>query len=288
MSGRRYDTPPKTLRSLEQRLRNLVGDANLRLRTRRQIGYMAVIAALMARARDDQGQPLFAIRGGVALELLLGFRARTTKDLDAVARAAADEIEPRLRDALTAGWDGFTFRLASWDPIHQTGAHRGDIKLEYKGRPFATVKFEAAPAEGEAGRELRFIDNTFADLGDLGLTPVGEVPLVTLAYLIAQKLHACTDHSVEGRPNDRVRDVIDVLLVHRLLKDGELTEVRRACVEIFRLRDKHHWPPSITVLKGWPELYSAELAKTPGFEPAGVHEAARAVNALIAEIDRAT
>jgi hypothetical protein len=61
-------------------------------------------------------------------------------------RTTADAIEPRLRDALAHGWDGFTFRLASWEPIHNTTAFRGNIKLAYKGRPFSTVLFEAAPA----------------------------------------------------------------------------------------------------------------------------------------------
>lgn len=129
---KRYDTPPKTKGSLEQRLRNVVEDDALQLRTRRQIGYMAVIAALAAHARDKQGQPLFAIKGGVAVELLVGLKARATKDLDAAVRAPADEIEPRLRDALAEGWDGFGFRLASWEPIRGTGAHRGDIKLLFR------------------------------------------------------------------------------------------------------------------------------------------------------------
>jgi hypothetical protein len=158
----------------------------------------------------------------------------------------AEEIEPRLRDALAQGWDGFTFRLTSWEPIHDTGAHRGDIKSAYKSRPFSTVQFEAAPAEGKAGQAVCFIDNTFVDPGDLGLAAVGEVPLMTLAYLIAQKLHACTDHSNQERPNDRVRDLIDILLAHRPVKDEELIEVRHACIEIFRLRQKQDWPPSIT------------------------------------------
>jgi Nucleotidyl transferase AbiEii toxin, Type IV TA system len=284
MSGRSYDTPPKNLGSLEQRLRNVVEDGNLQLRTRRQIGYMAVIGALTAHARDGEGKPLFAVRGGVAIELLMGLRARTTKDLDAAVRTVAEEIEPRLRDALAQGWDGFTFRLTSWEPIHNTGAHRGDIKLAYKGRAFLTVQFEAAPAEGTAGRALRFIDNPFVDPGDLGLTPVGQVPLVTLAYILAQKLHACTDHSNPGRPNDRARDLIDILLVSRLLTEAELIEVRDACEEIFRLRAKHDWPPAITVLEAWPEIYATEVAKTPGFEPADVRAAALTVNALIGAI----
>jgi hypothetical protein len=107
---------------------------------------------------------------------------------------------------------------------------------------------------------------------------------VTLAYILAQKLHACTDHSNAGRPNDRARDLIDILLVRRLLTEAELVDVRDACVEIFRLRAKHDWPPAITVLEAWPEIYATEVAKTPGFEPAEVHEAALAVDALIGAI----
>lgn len=282
-----YDTPPKTKGSLEQRLRNLVGDDALQLRTRRQIGYMAVIAALAAHARDADGQPLFAIKGGVAVELLVGMKARATKDLDAAVRVPADQIEQRLRDALAEGWDGFTFRLVSWTVIGTSSANRGDIKLSFRGQPFATVLFEAAPAEGESGRELRFIDNTFLDPGALGLTPVGEVPIVTLAYLIAQKLHACTDHAIPGWENDRARDLIDILLVRRLVADAELAAVRSACAEIFALRDKHPWPPVVTVPAGWARIYESEVAKTSGFEPADVEQAAEAVTDLIAEIDAA-
>lgn len=288
MSERRYDTPPKNKASLEQRLRNVVGDDALQLRARRQIGYIAVIAALGTHARDENGEPIFAIKGGVAVELLMGQEARATKDLDAAVRARAEEIEPLLRDALARGWDGFSFRLVSWEPIHDTAAWRGDIKLQFKGQPFSTVQFEAAPAEGDAGRGTQLVDNTFVNVAALGLSPVGELPLVTLAYMLAQKLHACTDHSVPQRENDRARDLIDILLVHRLLADDELPDVRRACVEIFRLRDKHRWPPSVTVLPEWPAIYAGELAKTPGFTPAEVEQAAADVDRLIAEIDRAS
>lgn len=287
MTDRRYGTPPRTRASLEQRLRNVVADDRLQLRARRQIAYVAVISALRDHARDRDGQPLFAIKGGVAVELLMGLRARATKDLDAAARVPPGEIESLVRDALARGWDGFGFRLVSWEPIRGTPAHRGEIKLQYRGQPFATVLLEVAPAEGAAGQAVELVANSFVDPGDLGLTPVAAVPRVSLAYLLAQKLHACTDHSNEERPNDRARDLIDVLLVSRLLAEEELPRVRRACTEIFALRGRQPWPPRITVPTGWPEIYAAELAKAPGFAPAAVEEAARLVDALIARIDAA-
>ena len=284
MTKPRYDTPPKNLTALEARLRNVVGDVTLQNRARRQIGYIAVVAALTAHARDNNGHPLFIIKGGVAVELLMGLAARATKDLDAAVRAAAEEIRPRLLDALAQGWDGFEFRLESWEPIHDTEAHRGNIKVSYRGKPFSTVQFEAVAAEGEAGQQFQLVGNAFVNPGELGLSPVDDMPLVTLAYMIAQKLHACTDHTV---PNDRARDLIDILLVFRLLRENELTEVRHACAEIFAVRNKHTWPPTVTVPEGWPAIYTAELASTPGFSPDDVHEAARAVKGLILRIDSA-
>jgi hypothetical protein len=70
MSERRYDTPPRNKASLEQRLRNLIGGDALQLRARRQIGYIAVIAALDTHARDENGESIFAVKGGLAVELL--------------------------------------------------------------------------------------------------------------------------------------------------------------------------------------------------------------------------
>jgi Nucleotidyl transferase AbiEii toxin, Type IV TA system len=124
-----------------------------------------------------------------------------------------------LLEALAHGWDGFTFRVESWVPIGETGAHRADVKVSYRGRPFSTVRFEAAPAEGQAGRRFQLLTSGFVDPVALGLTPVDGLPVVTLAYMIAQKLHACTDHTV---PNDRARDLIDILLVWGLLAEDEL------------------------------------------------------------------
>jgi hypothetical protein len=105
VSGRRYNAPPRNRRALEQRLRNVIGDTQLQQRARRQLGYVAVAAVLMRHARDQHDKPLFLIKGGVAVELLLGLRARATKDLDATARLAGKGDRPAA--ACSAGsWLG--------------------------------------------------------------------------------------------------------------------------------------------------------------------------------------
>jgi Nucleotidyl transferase AbiEii toxin, Type IV TA system len=202
----------------------------------------------MRRARDEHDKPVFLIKGGVAVELLLGLQARATKDLDATARLAGEEIGPRLRAALAHDWEGFTFRLTGLEQVRDTTARRGDVKVSYQGDPWSTVQLEVSPAEGVSGQQIHWTTNTFVDPEHLGLRSPGELPLVTIAYLIAQKLHACTDHTDLERPNDRYRDLIDLILVDRLVHTEDDASVREVCVEIFRLRAKHAWPPRITVL----------------------------------------
>lgn len=169
MSGRRYDTPPKNRRALEQRLRNVIADTQLQQRARRQLGYVALAAALMRHARDQHDEPLFLVKGGAAVELLLGLRARATKDLDATARLADEEIGPRLRAALAHGWEGFAFRLTSLEQVRDTAALRGDVKISYQGDPWSTVQFEVSPAEGTSGHQIHWTANTFVDPEHLGL-----------------------------------------------------------------------------------------------------------------------
>jgi hypothetical protein len=119
-----------------------------------------------------------------------------------------------------------------------------------------------------------------------GFAIPGELLLVTIAYLIAQKLHACTDHTDPERPNDRYRDLIDLILVDRLVRDEDRSSVREVCVEIFRLRAKHAWPPRITVLPEWPDGYQS-LAGQLSCGPADVHQATADVQAIVARIDGA-
>lgn len=286
VSDRRYEAPPRNRRALEQRLRNVIADTQLQQRARRQLGYVALTAALMRHARDQHDVPLFLIKGGVAVELLLGLRARATKDLDATARLAGEEIGPQLRAALAHGWEGFTFRLTGLERVRDTAALRGDVKVNYHGDPWSTVQLEVSPAEGDSGQQIHWTAGTFVDPERLGLRSPGEMPLVTIAYLIAQKLHACTDHADPEHPNDRYRDLIDLILVDRLVREEERTGIREACVEIFRLRAEHAWPPRITVPPEWRDGYRS-LAHQLGFAPDDVDQAAIDVQAIVARIDGA-
>jgi hypothetical protein len=121
-------------------------------------------------------------------------------------------------------------------------------------------------------------------LGPFGLPGPDEVACVAIRYQIAQKLHACTRVFATGPQNDRVRDLVDVLMLQGLIDD--MACVRDACVEVFSLRAKHTWPPTVTIYEDWPDRY-AGLAADLDFEPSDVNDAAAAVQALIDAIDAA-
>ena len=101
-----------------------------------------------------------------------------------------------------------------------------------------------------------------------------------------QKIHACTEIYVDGRENDRFRDLIDLQLLRDLVEDGSLATVRAACVEIFELRKKHGWPPQVTVHPSWPAGFAAMTVEV-GFYTDDVELAAIALREFIAEIDSA-
>jgi hypothetical protein len=58
------------------------------------------------------------------------------------------------------------------------------------------------------------------------------------------------------------------------------------CVEIFELRAKHAWPPTVRVFASWPEAY-ATLAQDIGVPVVDVQQAAVAVQGMVEEIDAA-
>lgn len=247
------------------------------VRTQRWISFM-VIATILDSVRDENDDPVFVLKGGAAMELRLGLEARATKDYDVTFRDRTADMLSRLDEALQRPHADFAITRTEPVPVGETRAQRLDLKLAYRGRSWQTVQFEIAPAEGEVGQE---IDRVAAiPLDHLGLEGVDRVPCVSVRYQMAQKLHACTE-----RENDRSRDLIDLLLLRGMLDADDLPRVREACIEIFELRAKHAWPPTVAVFEAWRESFPRE-ATDLGFPIEDVDQAATAVQDLVAEIDR--
>jgi hypothetical protein len=69
------------------------------------------------------------------------------------------------------------------------------------------------------------------------------VPCIAVRWQIAQKIHACTER-LDGRSNDRFRDLLDLQFLAGPVDDAAWPAVRSACVEIFDGRESK---PGFTV-----------------------------------------
>jgi hypothetical protein len=139
-----------------------------------------------------------------------------------------------------------------------------------------------APAEGGSGEESDLV--SAADFDDLQIPVPRKVRCLSLRYQVAQKLHACTEVFESGPENGRFRDVMDLLLLRDFATDVGLSRVREACIEVFELRGKQSWPPSLTVYGSWRDPFRA-IASENGFDPTDLAEAAKQLDDFIREID---
>ncbi|MEX0816865.1 MAG: nucleotidyl transferase AbiEii/AbiGii toxin family protein [Gaiellales bacterium] len=254
-------------------------------RLQRWIWFM-VILAVLDRVRDEEGDPLFLLKGGAAMELRLGLEARATKDIDTVFRESMESMLERLDEALQEGWGDFSFERTRPEAIKDTRSLRLSIKLSYRGKRWGTVPLEVAPAEGRSGEDVETLDAIGID--QFGLDGPERVPCLGISYQIAQKIHACTAPPVEGKDvNPRFHDPMDLILLRDLVADDGWPAVRAACIDTFETRAVHAWPPELTVYASWPAAFAA-LAEDQGFEPPDVEEAAAQVREMIARIDAAT
>lgn len=256
-------------------------------RLRRLVG-VTVVARMLDGLQDDEGVERIGFKGGSALELRFGFRARTSKDLDAAYRGELDEGLQLIRDRLAAGWNGFTAVVDDPEEITRAGISppplRTKIKLRYKDRPFVTVPFEMAAAEGRSMSEPELLPSA-VQLEPVQLEGPESIPFLPIRYQIAQKLHACTE-DVGEPPNQRVRDLHDILLIEELaVEPGDYPTIRAACVEIFDGRNKHPWPPDITAWPGWAQLW-ADLVNEEALIMT-LQEAVTAVEAFVAAVEAA-
>lgn len=251
-------------------------------RIRLGVGFM-VVSAVLARMRAMDGTPLFVLKGGVAMQLRFEHRARSSADIDMIFRRDLTLLESTLAEAPRYPIGDFTVRAVGKPHVlGPTGAVRQPLQVLYGRTSWSRIYLEVSPPEGDSA-EMEHLEilPPSPDLTVFGLDSIDPIPCMSVAYQIAQKLHACTEVK-PGEESHRFTDLLDLQLLEELVDDWPA--VRSACEAVFRLRQKHPWPPAVTVFPSWAEAYAAS-AVVNHFPVTDVDEAGAKVTALIARAE---
>jgi hypothetical protein len=235
-------------------------------RLRRQVAFERLLVRLTADR--PSGGPGWVLKGGLALELRLDGRCRSTRDLDLATLAAPSdgaEVHGRLVDALAVDGqaDGFVFAVAA---PRQMTADRGGrpgwrfpVDTRLAGRTFVKVRLEVVARADEIDGGVE--DLTFRSaLAFAGLPPSVTVRAVDLEQHAAEKLHALT-RTYGDRPNTRVKDLVDLVL---LIEMGFVDAARLAARvrKVFAVRATHPLPVDLPRLPAaWHGDYAALVAE---------------------------
>jgi hypothetical protein len=231
----KYQTGGAFRRALEQRLRNQSLQTGVPLvRLRKMVAFDRFLARLFQRQPDD-----WVVKGGLALQLRLGDRARTTMDIDMLA-LSSHQVTAALREAgsMNLG-DWFTFEVAA--PVDTTGANTGGIRHTIQalldGRTFEQFHIDVGIGDPLVDPVEYLNTPAILEFANLAST---RVPCYPITQQIAEKLHAYTRPHKTGE-SSRVKDFIDIILLTRLgVIDGE--RLLQAIQATFISRDTHVLP----------------------------------------------
>ena len=254
-------------KQLSARVADLAKDEGLAIRrVRKRVATIALIQ-LFNIARRDGRLPAFLVKGGRALEFRFGALARSSRDVDIVIDSDKAMILDAAVVALRDEWSGFRFapRKGLQEREH---SYVLEIGADYNGADWTSFEVELV-----YGAVERWDDIPVVGLDRLGLEATTEIPCMTAAEQIAQKLHAVSDPA-----EDRPRDLYDIYLFDTQLEldDPALFE---AAVREFERRGTHAWPPEIALRDGW-EAALSELLANDGL-PVTVEAIVGAVKSLV-------
>lgn len=273
--------PPHNVHELMLALTRIAGN-NIKAVEFRNLLAMTIVSQMLPKGS--------VVKGGSSLRVRLGpGNCRVTRDLDAARSMDEDSFLMTLKENLSVGWNDFTGfalkgekrRVEDLDECYVM--QPVDIKLSYRGKPLCTVELEISHNEiGDADTfEERGLPESVAKMfTDLNLPLPGPIPLMTIPYQIAQKLHGLTESN-----SKRVRDLVDLQLI---IKNCEISypEVATICRRLFAYRQKQAWPPKVVANTKWSENYESARQELSDVLPS-VDEAIIWANELIAKIDAA-
>ena len=270
---------PNSRRNLDMALQRRFGAGASLIQTR----------TAMAATIIGQMLPGAVFKGGTSLRIRYGRGgSRNTIDCDVARKGDLDSFVREARASLAAGWQGFSATHVAKRPARPKDVPAAyvmqpfEVKMVYLGGAWCTLPLEVGFNEIGLANEADMVCPA-ADIvelfTELGFPEPAPIPLMPLAWQVAQKLHGVTEPG-----NDRVRDLADLQLI---LKDGalDMKRVLEICKRLFKFRKRQPWPPKVTKGVRWDELYESLRGDLPVLPT--VVEAIVWANDLIARIDAA-
>jgi predicted nucleotidyltransferase component of viral defense system len=251
----RYETAEAFRAALEQRLKNEAEASGIALmRLRKRVAFERFLGRLAVS--ESSG---WVLKGAFALELRLGLRTRTTKDID-LGRADDEEAATEHLNAATGVdlGDFFDFEVRRTPALD---AVRYTVRADLSGRRFEQFPVDVALSESlPIQAEPLFAANSleFADVEAL------QLPVVSLEQHVAEKLHAYTgSFGHDERESTRVKDLVDLVLIGALAEINA-KRLRHALASTFEQRARQPLPNAIPLPpSSWARPY-AVLAREVG------------------------
>jgi predicted nucleotidyltransferase component of viral defense system len=235
----KYKTAAAFRHALEERSRqqSLEGGQPL-VRLRKMVAFDRFLARLTKKEPKA-----WIVKGGFALQLRLGDRARTTKDIDlsATNRWTREETAAHLRAAASQGLgDWFEFEVG--EPADgATGApergFRFPIRCLLDGRQFENFHLDIGFGDPVLEEPEVLTAPDILAFAEIAPARVRCYPLTTQ---IAEKLHTYTRTYASGETS-RARDLADILLAASLRQFDSAT-LKRAIHATFEARRSHPVP----------------------------------------------
>lgn len=206
----KYSTPRAFRTALGDRLRLQAAREGTDLgRLQRQLAYERFLTRLFALVGDR-----WVLKGGYALELRLGGRARATQDLDFNAPGSADLLDTLQEAAEQDGGDHFRFVVEAPEGGTLAGPPEGGQRFRVRAflgdlQVFTTFLIDV----GQGDVVVNALDYLPArvDLSFAGLDQA-VFPSYPLPEHFAEKIHAYTRPRPGGRQT-RVKDLLDLSLI---------------------------------------------------------------------------
>jgi Nucleotidyl transferase AbiEii toxin, Type IV TA system len=269
----KYKTGGAFRRALEERLRQQsVGGGQSLTRLRK----MVVFDRFMARLAEKEPEA-WIVKGGYALQLRLGARARTTKDIDVSAtnRWSREETLAHLQGAVSHGLDDW-FEFEVSEPAEAaTGAPgrglRFPVRCLLDGRQFENIHLDVGYGDPVLEPPDVLTAPDLLAFAEIGPATVRCYPLTTQ---VAEKLHTYTRTYASGETS-RARDLADILLAASLEKFNS-AKLRHAIEATFQARASHALPQEMPEPPGRISVSYRQLARDLDIPWPTVEEAAQA------------